>query len=164
MLYQYVHHKFDEKVRPTIGCDFSTKLKSSVDGKPVRLQLWDIAGQERFSSVSKMYLRGALGKEISIKAASSCARQSTSTPYRRPSSGRASSTRTQKPAAMRTSPAFWSKTNQTSSIWNPPKNIKPKNTSINLQKPMDLLPPCSAQPSRIKTLKKSFKICSVWGA
>jgi GTPase SAR1 family protein len=45
MLYQYVHKKFDEKVRPTIGCDFSTKLKSSVDGKPVRLQLWDIAGQ-----------------------------------------------------------------------------------------------------------------------
>lgn len=63
MLYQYVHHKFDEKVRPTIGCDFSTKLKSSVDGKPVRLQLWDIAGQERFNSVSKMYLRGAMGKK-----------------------------------------------------------------------------------------------------
>lgn len=61
MLYQYVHHKFDEKVRPTIGCDFSTKLKSSLDDKAVRLQLWDIAGQERFNSVSKMYLRGALG-------------------------------------------------------------------------------------------------------
>lgn len=61
MLYQYVHHKFDQKVRPTIGCDFSTKLKSNIDGKPVRLQLWDIAGQERFNAVSKMYLRGALG-------------------------------------------------------------------------------------------------------
>ena len=28
-----------------IGCDFSTKLKSSIDGRPIRLQLWDIAGQ-----------------------------------------------------------------------------------------------------------------------
>lgn len=61
MLCQYIHKKFDEKVRPTIGCDFSTKLKSTIDGKPVRLQLWDIAGQERFNAVSKMYLRGALG-------------------------------------------------------------------------------------------------------
>lgn len=45
MLCQYIHKKFDEKVRPTIGCDFSTKLKTTIDGKPVRLQLWDIAGQ-----------------------------------------------------------------------------------------------------------------------
>ena len=67
MLCQYIHKKFDEKVRPTIGCDFSTKLKSSVDGRPVRLQLWDIAGQERFNSVSKMYLRGALGIYTDIK-------------------------------------------------------------------------------------------------
>ena len=70
MLYQYVHHKFDDKVRPTIGCDFSTKLNSSVDNKPVRLQLWDIAGQERFNAVSKMYLRGALGTLLLIQVAS----------------------------------------------------------------------------------------------
>jgi GTPase SAR1 family protein len=62
LLYQYIYKRFDEQVRPTIGCDFSTKLSSNIDGKTVRLQLWDIAGQERFTSVSKMYLRGALGK------------------------------------------------------------------------------------------------------
>jgi len=45
MLHQFVHRKFDEKVKPTIGCDFSTKLKSSIDGTPVRMQIWDIAGQ-----------------------------------------------------------------------------------------------------------------------
>ncbi len=66
MLYQYVHKKFDQKVRPTIGCDFSTKLKNSHDGKPIRLQLWDIAGQQRFNAVSKMYLRGALGMNYLI--------------------------------------------------------------------------------------------------
>ncbi len=27
----------------------------------VKLQLWDIAGQERYKSMSKMYIRGALG-------------------------------------------------------------------------------------------------------
>jgi GTPase SAR1 family protein len=67
MLYQYIYKRFDETVRPTIGCDFSTKLNSTIDGKPVRLQLWDIAGQERFTSVSKMYLRGALGNSMDIK-------------------------------------------------------------------------------------------------
>lgn len=61
MLYQYVFKKFDQNTRPTVGCDFSTKLKSTVDGKTIRLQLWDIAGQERFNAVSKMYIRGALG-------------------------------------------------------------------------------------------------------
>ena len=61
MLYQCVFKKFDPNCRPTIGCDFFTKLKSSVDGKSIRLQLWDIAGQERFNAVSKMYIRGALG-------------------------------------------------------------------------------------------------------
>ena len=61
MLYQYVFKKFDPDSRPTIGCDFSTKMKSTADGKPLRLQLWDIAGQERFNAVSKMYIRGALG-------------------------------------------------------------------------------------------------------
>lgn len=61
MLYQYVFKKFDPNSRPTIGCDFSTKLKSGIDGKTFRLQLWDIAGQERFNAVSKMYIRGALG-------------------------------------------------------------------------------------------------------
>lgn len=69
MLYQYVHHKFDDHIRATIGCDFSTKLKSSVEGKAVRLQLWDIAGQERFNAVSKMYLRGALGRKSIMQVA-----------------------------------------------------------------------------------------------
>jgi GTPase SAR1 family protein len=45
MLYQYIQKKFDEKTKPTIGCDFSTKLKSAVNGETMRLQLWDIAGQ-----------------------------------------------------------------------------------------------------------------------
>jgi small GTP-binding protein len=62
MLYQYVFKKFDQNTRPTIGCDFSTKLKSTIDGKTIRLQLWDIAGQERFNAVSKMYIRGAFGR------------------------------------------------------------------------------------------------------
>lgn len=32
MLIRYIHEKFDEKVKPTIGCDFQTKLKSNKNG------------------------------------------------------------------------------------------------------------------------------------
>jgi GTPase SAR1 family protein len=60
MLTQYCFSKFDPTIKPTVGCDFNTKI-NMIDGSTVRLQLWDIAGQERFNSVSKMYVRGAFG-------------------------------------------------------------------------------------------------------
>jgi len=44
LLHQYIHKKFPDKLKPTIGCDFSTKMKSNINGRSVRLQLWDIAG------------------------------------------------------------------------------------------------------------------------
>lgn len=61
MLNRYVLDKFDENSKPTLGCEMSTKIKSRTNGKTFRLELWDIAGQERFNSISKMFLRGALG-------------------------------------------------------------------------------------------------------
>lgn len=161
MLYQYVHHKFDEKVRPTIGCDFSTKLKSSVDGKPVRLQLWDIAGQERFNSVSKMYLRGALGTPFSTQAVSSSAPPQMLPPSRKPSSGRASSRKTQRPAETLTSLACWSKISPISSIPSHRNPTRPRNTSTNLRRLTGSALPCSARQSRTRTLRRSSSRCSV---
>lgn len=35
---------FEEKVSPTIGCDFSVKKLPKKDGRQLKLQLWDIAG------------------------------------------------------------------------------------------------------------------------
>lgn len=60
LLNQYCYSRFEANSPPTIGCDFTTKV-TSLSGKTVRLQLWDIAGQEKYNSVSKLYVRGALG-------------------------------------------------------------------------------------------------------
>lgn len=159
MLYQYVHHKFDDKVRPTIGCDFSTKLNSSVDNKPVRLQLWDIAGQERFSAVSKMYLRGALGKCRVSQVVSSFALLTKDQPLKKHSNGKESSNRMRTMGHKLMCLACSSKTSLTSSIIQPPNSIKPKSFLKNLLEPTISVGICNAQQNRIKTLIKYFRIC-----
>ncbi|CAL8081624.1 unnamed protein product [Calicophoron daubneyi] len=40
----------------TVGIDYKTKLVNA-KGKPVRLQIWDTAGQEKFRSITKSYYR-----------------------------------------------------------------------------------------------------------
>lgn len=47
----------------TIGVDFKIKT-IELDGKRVKLQLWDSAGQERFRALSSAYYRGAHGVGI----------------------------------------------------------------------------------------------------
>jgi GTPase SAR1 family protein len=42
----------------TIGAAFLAKVVTTVSG-PVRLQLWDTAGQEKFRSLAPMYYRAA---------------------------------------------------------------------------------------------------------
>ena len=44
MLNSYCFKKFDSSIKPTVGCDFSTKIVSNYKGKTLKLQLWDIAG------------------------------------------------------------------------------------------------------------------------
>jgi small GTP-binding protein len=44
----------------TVGVEFFC-YRCEVDQQTVKLQIWDTAGQERFRSVSKAYLRNALG-------------------------------------------------------------------------------------------------------
>ena len=156
MLYQYVHHKFDEKVRPTIGCDFSTKLNSSVDNKPVRLQLWDIAGQERFNAVSKMYLRGALGRSFLTQVASSFALPMTGPLFKRLSNGKKSFNKMQILAQKPTCPAYLSKTSLISLTTQLPNNIKLKNSWRILPEQTSFVDTCKAQQSRIKTLTIYF--------
>jgi small GTP-binding protein len=61
ILNQYCYEKFDVNIRPTVGCDFTLKAFTDYNGKSIRMQLWDVAGQERFHSLSKLYVRGAMG-------------------------------------------------------------------------------------------------------
>ena len=55
---QYVHKRFSNQYKATIGADFLTK-ELMVDDKLVTLQIWDTAGQERFQSLGVAFYRGA---------------------------------------------------------------------------------------------------------
>ena len=64
LIRRYVHNYFSGESgfnRSTIGVDFSLKILQYNDNLEVRLQLWDIAGQERFSSMTRAYYRGTMG-------------------------------------------------------------------------------------------------------
>jgi small GTP-binding protein len=65
LIRRYVHGFFSPEHRTTVGVDFalkSVKLEdnNSRSGDCVSLQLWDIAGQERFHGLSRVYYRDAL--------------------------------------------------------------------------------------------------------
>lgn len=61
ILNQYCYKRFEETTKPTIGCDFSTLIISNDSSKVIKAQLWDVAGQEKFHALSKLYIRGAQG-------------------------------------------------------------------------------------------------------
>ena len=55
-----VYNSFSEKYKATIGCEFGLKMMT-IDGEDVRIQLWDLAGQDRLGGISRLYCRDAHG-------------------------------------------------------------------------------------------------------
>jgi len=58
LMNQYVHKRFSNQYKATIGADFLTK-EIMIEDKLVTLQIWDTAGQERFQSLGVAFYRGA---------------------------------------------------------------------------------------------------------
>ena len=55
---KFVKNKFSNDYKPTIGVDFYFKTINS-NGKIIKLQLWDTAGQKKFKTITKSYYKGA---------------------------------------------------------------------------------------------------------
>ena len=58
ILNRYMNKTFEESYKCTIGVDFLMK-SIEINGKTVKLQLWDTAGQEKYKSMVASYYRGA---------------------------------------------------------------------------------------------------------
>ncbi|XP_034937461.1 ras and EF-hand domain-containing protein homolog isoform X3 [Chelonus insularis] len=61
---RYVHQFFSQHYRATIGVDFALKVLNWDPNTIIRLQLWDIAGQERFGNMTRVYYKEAVGAFI----------------------------------------------------------------------------------------------------
>lgn len=60
IIHRFIHRKFERSYRATIGADFLSKSVqlSSKDAK-INLQMWDLGGNEKYSSIAPLYFRGA---------------------------------------------------------------------------------------------------------
>jgi len=63
-IHRYVNHVFSNTYRATIGVDFALKTLKWDNKTSIRLQLWDIAGQERFGHMTRVYYKEAVGAMI----------------------------------------------------------------------------------------------------
>lgn len=58
ILIRFAQNQFQEHYLATIGVDFRFKT-TIVDGKNVKFQIWDTAGQQRFRTITSAYYRGS---------------------------------------------------------------------------------------------------------
>lgn len=58
---RYVHNIFSMHYKSTIGVEFALKVINWDPKTEIRLQLWDIAGQERFGNMTRVYYKEAVG-------------------------------------------------------------------------------------------------------
>jgi small GTP-binding protein len=58
---QFISEKFSKDYRITIGTNIFTKKLILTTGETIKMQLWDIAGQERWVKMRHLYYSGAHG-------------------------------------------------------------------------------------------------------
>ncbi len=60
LIERLVHQRFSEHTKPTVCADQQYKIFNNINGNQVYfVQFWDVAGQERYQSLSDIYVRGA---------------------------------------------------------------------------------------------------------
>ena len=59
IIHQYIYKTFDEIYTPTNGIDFGLK-RVRVEDKLINIQLWDLAGQQRFIGLAPTYYMHAV--------------------------------------------------------------------------------------------------------
>ncbi|XWS47279.1 hypothetical protein CRYUN_Cryun14cG0138700 [Craigia yunnanensis] len=59
-LLQFTDKRFQPVHDLTIGVEFGARM-ITFENKPIKLQIWDTAGQESFRSITRSYYRGAAG-------------------------------------------------------------------------------------------------------
>eukprot|EP00249_Psilotum_nudum_P007026 c20256_g1_i2 orf=362-1003(-) len=60
LLLQFTDKRFQPVHDLTIGVEFGARMVT-IANKPIKLQIWDTAGQESFRSITRSYYRGAAG-------------------------------------------------------------------------------------------------------
>jgi small GTP-binding protein len=70
LIRRFCHNTFDPAYKSTIGVDFMLKVMKDVtdDGNQriTRIQLWDIAGQERYGNMTRVYYKQAVAALILV--------------------------------------------------------------------------------------------------
>ena len=57
---QFTDNKFRNQHELTIGVEFGAKT-IEINGKSIKIQIWDTAGQEAFQAITRTYYKGAIG-------------------------------------------------------------------------------------------------------
>ena len=60
-LMRYTDKTFQDVYMSTIGLDYRLKSMVLKNGKKIKLQIWDTAGQDRFRAITRNYYKGANG-------------------------------------------------------------------------------------------------------
>ena len=55
---RYLYDKFDQSSKPTLGSSFGEKILKK-DGSSYSLKIWDTTGQERYNSITKLFIKGS---------------------------------------------------------------------------------------------------------
>ncbi|XP_065034891.1 ras-related protein RABA1f-like [Musa acuminata AAA Group] len=63
LLSRFARDEFSFVTKSTIGVEFATRTVH-VDGKLIKAQIWDTAGQDRYRAITSAYYRGSVGALI----------------------------------------------------------------------------------------------------